>query len=73
LGGKNAVFKQAPIDKTGVVSPFDAKTVAKLIYDSKGYLNDNETLVKNAIIKNIKNINQYAQVNKELQKDIQNL
>jgi hypothetical protein len=68
LGGKNAVFKQSPIDKTGVVSPFDAKMVAKLIYDSKGYLNDNETLVKNAIIKNIKNINQYAQVNKELQK-----
>ena len=68
LGGRNAVFKQAPVDKTGVVSPFNAKTVAKMIYDSKGYFNDDETVVKNAIIKNIKHINQYALVNKELQK-----
>ena len=71
LGGRNAVFKQAPVDKTGVVSPFNAKTVAKMIYDSKGYFNDDETVVKNAIIKNIKHINQYALVNKELQNSTQ--
>lgn len=68
LGGRNAEFKQLPIDKTGVVYPFNAKTVAKMIYDSKGFFNDDETAVKNAIIKNIKDINQYALVNKELQK-----
>ena len=68
LGGRNAVFKQAPVDKPGVVSPFNAKTVAKMIYDSKGYFNDDEELTKNAIVKNIKNVSQYKQVNTELQK-----
>ena len=61
------VFKSGPVDKTGLVSPFDAKKVAQLLYDSKGYFNDDEDLAKNVITKNIKNINQYSKVNKELQ------
>ena len=32
LGGRNAVFKQVGVDRNGVVSPFDAKKIAKLIY-----------------------------------------
>ena len=68
LGGRNAVFKQVGVDRNGVVSPFDAKKIAKLIYDSKTFFNDDEVLVKNAIVKNIKNIKQYGDVNIELQK-----
>ena len=68
LGGRNAVFKQAGADRYGVVSPFNAKKIAKLIYDSKSFFNDDEVLVKNVIVKNIKNIKQYGDVNTELQK-----
>jgi hypothetical protein len=68
LGDRNAVFKQAGADRYGVVSPFNAKKIAKLIYDSKSFFNDDEVLVKNVIVKNIKNIKQYGDVNTELQK-----
>jgi hypothetical protein len=68
LGDRNAVFKQAGADRYGVVSPFNAKKIAKLIYDSKSFFNDYEVLVKNVIVKNIKNIKQYGDVNTELQK-----
>jgi hypothetical protein len=68
LGGRAAVFKQADADRYGVVSPFNAKKIAKLIYDSKSFFNDDEVLVKNVIVKNIKNIKQYGDVNTELQK-----
>lgn len=68
LGGRDAVFKQAGVDLYGVVSPFNAKKIAKLIYDSKSFFNDDEVLVKNVIVKNIKNIKQYGDVNIELQK-----
>lgn len=62
------VMKQGKVDTTGLVVPFDAKKIANLIYNAKGYVVDDEELAKNAIIKNIKNIDQYKQVNSELQK-----
>jgi hypothetical protein len=62
------VMKQGKVDTTGLVVPFDAKKIADLIYNAKGYVVDDEELAKNAIIKNIKNIAQYKQVNSELQK-----
>jgi hypothetical protein len=62
------VMKQGKIDSTGIVSPFNAKKIADLIYNAKGYVTDDEELAKNAIVKNIKNISQYNQVNTELQK-----
>jgi len=65
---KETVFKQADADRYGVVSPFNAKKIAKLIYDSKSFFQDDEVLVKNVIVKNIKNIKQYGDVNTELQK-----
>jgi len=68
LGGRDAVFKQSGADRYGVVSPFNAKKIAKLIYDSKSFFNDDEVLIKNVIVKNIKNIKQYGDVNTELQK-----
>lgn len=62
------VMKQGKVDTTGLVVPFNAKKIADLIYNAKGYVVDDEELAKNAIIKNIKNIAQYKQVNSELQK-----
>jgi hypothetical protein len=73
------VMKQGKIDWTGPVmrsSPagpyditgaFNAQRIAKQIYDAKGFLSDDEEKVLPAI-RAIKNINQYKQVNKELQK-----
>ena len=62
------VMKQGKVDTTGLVVPFDAKKIADLIYNAKGYVVDDEELAKEAIIKNIKNIAQYKQVNSELYK-----
>ena len=61
-------MKQGKIDKSGLVVPFNAKKIADLIYNAKGYVSDDEELAKNAIVKNIKNIAQYKQVSAELQK-----
>jgi hypothetical protein len=68
LGGRDAVFKQGKVDNTGIVVPFNAKKIADLIYNAKGYVSDDEELAKNAIVKNIKNIAQYKQVSAEFQK-----
>jgi hypothetical protein len=62
------IMKQGKVDTTGLVVPFNAKKIADLIYNAKGYVVDDEELAKNAIVKNIKNIAQYKQVNSELQK-----
>lgn len=58
---RGAVFKQAPTVK------FNAKRIAKQIYDAKGTFSDNEQSAINAI-RQIKNIEQYKQVLKVLQK-----
>ena len=68
LGGRDAVFKQGKVDNTGLVVPFNAKKIADLIYNAKGYVSDDEELAKNAIVKNINNIAQYKQVSAEFQK-----
>lgn len=63
-----ATIKQGKIDKSGLVVPFNAKKIADLIYNAKGYVYDDEQLAKNAIMKNIKNIAQYKQVSAALMK-----
>jgi len=68
---KPPVMQQAPDTaaqaKTRLIT-FDAKKIAKLIYDAKGTFIDDEDVAIEAIRQNIKNIKQYAQVTKELQK-----
>lgn len=54
--------------KSARLKTFDAKKVAELIYDAKGTFYDDEDVAIEAIKLNIKNIKQYIQVNKELQK-----
>ena len=61
------VFKQGASDPNAITGSFNAKRIAKQIYDAKGILSDDEEKVLPAI-KAIKNISQYNQVNKELQK-----
>lgn len=67
LGGRDAVFKQGPADPNAIKGPFNAQLIAKQIYDAKGTFSDSEEKVDPAFSA-IKNIAQYTQVNKALQK-----
>jgi hypothetical protein len=62
-----ATMKAGPADPNAITGPFNAQTIAKQIYDAKGTLSDAEEKVAPAFAA-IKNISQYAQVNKALQK-----
>lgn len=60
-------MQQGPTDPNAITGAFNAKRIAKQIYDAKGIVSDDEEKVMPAI-QAIKNINQYILVNKELQK-----
>jgi len=64
----NPVFKSAPVDTATTVTPFDAKKVAQLLFNTKSNFNDDEETAKKVIYNNIKNIDQYAKVNGQLKK-----
>jgi hypothetical protein len=71
LRSQQAVFKPAPPTSAQIktrLSKFNAQKVAQLIYDAKGIFSDDENVAIEAIKQNIKNIKQYTQVTKELQK-----
>ena len=61
------VMRQGPSDPNAITGAFNAKRIAKQIYDAKGVVSDSEEKVAPAFAA-IKNLAQYTQVNKELQK-----
>jgi hypothetical protein len=61
------VIRQGPADPNAITGAFNAKRIAKQIYDAKGVVFDSEEKVAPAFAA-IKNLAQYTQVNKELQK-----
>ena len=61
------VMRQGPADPNAITGAFNAKRIAKQIYDAKGVISDSEEKVAPAFAA-IKNLAQYTQVNKELQK-----
>jgi hypothetical protein len=67
LNEQQAVMRSGPADPNAITGAFNAQRIAKQIYDAKGLLSDDEEKVMPAI-RAIKNINQYKQVNSELQK-----
>lgn len=61
------VIKQKPGTGKKPAGPFNAAAIAKEIYDSKGYVSDDEERLY-AAIERIKNISHYRDVTKELQR-----
>ena len=62
-----STIQQGRPDPNAITGAFNAKRIAKQIYDAKGILSDDEEKVMPAI-EAIKNINQYILVNNELKK-----
>jgi hypothetical protein len=66
-----STIKSKPLsaqEKSATVTPWNAAKIAQLIYDSKGYVLDDEEFAKKVIERNIHDLQQYQKVRAELQK-----